>query len=222
MEVVANLCEAHAEPDGALPDGKTPLFLASWAGHSQVARQLCMAGADASRAAEDGRTPLCAAAQQGHAEIVGLLLGTGVFGAGADGGISPLVLAAEQGHVEVIRLLCMAGASGDAGNLAAGDGSDTPLYVAAWAGHMAAVRCLCQASADCRQPAKTGVTPLLAACKQGHLDVVKFLYGRTASEDGADDWIPASWVAANYGHWEIASYLCEAAQFKCKAPQGTE
>jgi len=58
-------------------EGSTPLHLACFAGHLQIARILATSGAALSTANTCGRTPLMLAAREGHIQIVRLLLNQG-------------------------------------------------------------------------------------------------------------------------------------------------
>jgi ankyrin repeat protein len=53
----------------------TPLFIAAYNGHLEMARALLEAGADVNKANSNDCTPLYAAAKEGHLEMVRLLCG---------------------------------------------------------------------------------------------------------------------------------------------------
>ena len=57
--------------------GKSPLYTASFYGHSKIVRLLLSQGADANQGHGNGITPLMAAAQQGHFKIVKRLIKRG-------------------------------------------------------------------------------------------------------------------------------------------------
>ena len=66
------LLEQGADIHMACDDGATPLYIASWHGHVEVARMLLEQGADI-HLSWRGQTPLQTARQRNHAEIARLL-----------------------------------------------------------------------------------------------------------------------------------------------------
>ena len=67
------LDQGGADPNQADNDGTTPLYIASYKGHVEVARLLLDKGADPNQADNDGTTPLYMASQEGHVEVARLL-----------------------------------------------------------------------------------------------------------------------------------------------------
>src|SRR3990167_303307 len=74
---IAALLAAGADANLAGKGGKTPLYLASGNGHTEVVRLLLDAGADLNLAGNNGRTPLYLASENGHAKVVQILLDAG-------------------------------------------------------------------------------------------------------------------------------------------------
>ncbi|PKI44162.1 hypothetical protein CRG98_035455 [Punica granatum] len=91
---------------------RTPLHLAAWSGHSQVATYLCQHKADVGASAMDDMGAIHFAAQKGHLEIVKVLVSSGVsVKASTRKGFTPLHYAAQGGHLELAKYLVKKGAS---------------------------------------------------------------------------------------------------------------
>ncbi len=89
-------------------DGWTPLHLAAYFGHREVAEVLLSHGADVASVSTNGMAnqPLHAAVAGGRAALVTLLLGHGADpNAAQHGGWTPLHGAAQQGDAEMVRML---------------------------------------------------------------------------------------------------------------------
>jgi len=107
--------------------GNSPLMMAAWKGHVEVARLLMDRGAEVDKKSQGGSTPLKAAAQMGHVEVARLLLDRGAnHMAKNQYGSTPLMEAATMGHVEVARLLIVRGAEVEATDKT----GKTPLMIA--------------------------------------------------------------------------------------------
>lgn len=94
-------------------DGFTPLGLATYFGHEQVARLLLERGAQVNLAATNAQqvAPLHSAVSAGHEVIIRLLLESGADpNIAQQGGITPLMQAAHGGHDWMVRLLLDHGA----------------------------------------------------------------------------------------------------------------
>jgi ankyrin repeat protein len=128
-------------------DGFTPLQLACYFGHEEVARSLVDHGADVNAvAANDQRIqPLHAAAARGGAALVRLLLAHGADPNGRQQGEHvPLHAAAANGDAAMVAALLQHGADATAQNA---DGA-TPLDLARDAGHDAVLILLQQHAAS--------------------------------------------------------------------------
>jgi ankyrin repeat protein len=119
-------------------DGWTPLHLAAFFGHREIAEALLAAGADLGVTSHNSlkNTPLHAAVAGGHVEVSLLLIERGADVNRTDaGGHTPLHIAAEAGYVPVVKALLDRGA--DAHAVDAED--KTPLSRAAARNHDAVV-----------------------------------------------------------------------------------
>ncbi|CAI8024818.1 Ankyrin repeat domain-containing protein 29, partial [Geodia barretti] len=93
-------------------NGFSPLYVASYNGHSDVVEILLEAGADVHQATtKDGSVPLGIAAQEGHTETVQRLLEAGaIVNHQNKAGTTALLFAGWKGHSELVKLLLGAGA----------------------------------------------------------------------------------------------------------------
>src|SRR5262249_54013381 len=96
--------------------GKTPLYKAALAGHTEVVKLLLDKGAKIAAEGTDRRTPLHWAASKGNADLVKLLVrhGADVNAAEKGDSSSPLHYAARGGHAAVVQILIDSGANVDA------------------------------------------------------------------------------------------------------------
>jgi ankyrin repeat protein len=135
----------------------TPLGLAAYYGHENVAAFLIERGANVT--ARDGLddTPLHVAAEHGSTNVAKLLLDRGADANARDFlGTSPLGFAALRGHKSVAALLLARGALVNARTSSA----KTPLHLAAAAGNKDVVAFLLAHGADAAARNSDGQTPL--------------------------------------------------------------
>lgn len=135
LQDVPRMIDAHS------PDGFTPLSLACFFGHTELAKRLINRGANLDLAAANPMqvTPLHAAAAGRHTEIVGALLEAGANpNARQQGGFTPLHAAAQNGDAETARLLLDKGADREA----RAENNQTPLDFALLRGHAAVANVL--------------------------------------------------------------------------------
>lgn len=105
-----------AQPDlirACSHDGWTPLHLASFFGHKEIAEMLLAHGADANARSSNNmrNTPLHAAAANRQLEVATVLLAHGAeVNASQSGGWTPLHAAAQNGDAALVRLLIAVGA----------------------------------------------------------------------------------------------------------------
>lgn len=135
LQDVPRMIDAHS------PDGFTPLSLACFFGHVELAQRLINRGANLDLAATNPMqvTPLHAAAAGRHLEIVRALLEAGANpNARQQGGFTPLHAAAQNGDAEMARLLLTKGADREA----RAENNQTPLDFALLRGHAAVANVL--------------------------------------------------------------------------------
>jgi ankyrin repeat protein len=136
-----DLLRAGADVDAEI-DGKTPLYIASAAGHYALVWLLLQKGADHQKKSVEGDhfvlkgTPLEAASKAGHVEVAALLAKISFDQGLLSTNKSALQLAAEAGNSETVKeLVRIFGTVGE-------DCHPTPLYFAAKHGHIDIVKFL--------------------------------------------------------------------------------
>jgi len=130
LHEVPRMIDAHS------PDGFTPLSLACFFGHEELAVWLINRGANLDLAATNPMqvAPLHAASAGRHVEIVRALLEAGANpNARQQGGFTPLHAAAQNGDVDIARLLLDKGADREA----RAENNQTALDFALLRGHAA-------------------------------------------------------------------------------------
>jgi ankyrin repeat protein len=136
IQQVREIIETNLEqPNAFSPDGFQPLGLASFFGHTDVARYLLEQGAEVNaHSRNDLRVqPLNSAAAGQHLDIARLLLAQGANPNARQGeGFTPLHAAVDNGQIEMVRLLLEHGADPSA---VAANGK-TPRDLAVEKGHL--------------------------------------------------------------------------------------
>ncbi len=127
--------------DAYSPDGWTPLHLAAFFGHTNLAESLLERGAKVHAVSLNAmrNTPLHAAVARSQAEVAALLIARGAdVNAKQHGGWTPLHAAAANGREDLVCSLLAHGAK----PFAQAENSQTPLDMALTKGHEAVVRIL--------------------------------------------------------------------------------
>lgn len=178
----------------------TPLKAAVRNGHADVVATLLKAGADVDHTARGGTTTaLGFAVSSGRRDLVELLVSGGANVDQPSGHMSrtPLMLAWQQDDLAMVETLTKLGASTQ--------GIDEyRLFLAAERGDEDAVRVLASLVADVNVPAPNGSWALLAACSNGHSNVVSVLV-----DQGARLNTQTLENAAYHGHFDLVSYELE-------------
>ena len=153
--------------------GTTPaLHLASYYGHTNIARMLISHGANANAVDSNGFHALYAAAEGGHPDVVRLLLKkVNPFDAISSDGLSPLHTAALN-RAEALNVLLEDGRLPV--DILSNDGL-TSLMLAARRGLLRSVEELLRHGADASIADGEGLSPLFMAVKYNHSSVVRLL-----------------------------------------------
>ncbi len=184
QEVVTILLEAGANPVVLNRNGISPLFLAVQNGNENIVSQLFKAGADPNTLSESGETILMTAAHTGKPEVVSLLLANGALLDARDPDFqqTALMIAVREGNLSVADMLIRRGAKVDARTRV----GPTPVYLPPCKG----TGCGSEGVGINRSgvphrgerfDAKGGMTSLLYAARDGHLEETRLLL-----ENGAD------------------------------------
>lgn len=179
-------------------------------GHDNIIKCLVKAGLDPERCRQPKYHPLLLAAQYNHIKVIRLLckLGVDVNFERSDGN-SALQMAVLSGNLEIVTLLLQNGAKPSRSSAAC----STPLFRAATLGHNNIVLELLRYDVNKEYITKIydkesgivpGFTPLIAAAKNGHIDVCKSLIRAGArsnvyiplSESGSVTMVPAVYYIA--------------------------
>ncbi len=213
-ETIAILLRAGAVTDKADNNQETPLFKAAQNGNSMAVQALLEAGADVDKANTHGVTPVCIAAQEGHASVIQMLLNANADIDKTDHtGLPPLLRAASNGHATVVLLLreakpdrpkpvepsAMTGPRSFAKSISPkpleSKLEKSALFLAARDNQYALVQTLLNNKANPDEAAPDdGLTPLIAAARLGHAQIVKILIraGADCNRAGKNEITPLS------------------------------
>ena len=192
---------------GESHSGVTALIVACLNGNVESARVLCEARADVNQAKNDGVTPLLLACLERRTDCARLLIDYGALpDKPTNRGMTALIVACQEGIDSCVPLLLNAGASIEQTR---GSRFDTPLQLSCTNGHYECARLLLERGASVNRVQDNGNTALVAACVQGHADIVKLLSSFKAPRDftlhGTTANVEA--VTAHQGHLELTEWL---------------
>lgn len=194
---------------GTRVGGITPLHLASKNGSDAFIEALLKAGADANRSTDTGASPLMSAAMSGSVDAVRVLLDhqADVNARESRHGQTPLMFAAWENRSEVIKQLTERGAHPELSSyvLALKEGR-RPANV-----NVERRKGLVKSEQSSANSAMGGMTALLFAAREGHLESVRALLEAGADIDrvsGGDASSPMV-IAIGNGHYTVAKYLLD-------------
>ena len=195
VQRVAALLRQGADPRQGNRYGATPLGEAARRGDAEVMRLLLKAGADANEANAEGQTALMDVARTGNLAAATLLLqhGARIDARERWGGQTALLWAAAQNQPAMIRLLVAKGAD-----------INVRATVRDWQRRVTA-------EGRPKDMNRGGMTPLLYAAREGHIDCVRELLRLKAQVDLADpDGTTPLVLALMNGHWDVGKALIDA------------
>ncbi len=168
---------------GADADDGAALFAAVWSGRPHVVSLLLARGVDLGRRSANGWTPLMYALARCDAPVVDALLAGGALPSyhGADRLAAVRAACALGKQAVVTRLLHQE----ELRNTLPAATLAKELGYAAGRGDRVAVEDLLEAGADVNAT-QVGRTPLIAAVRNGHSEIIDLLVGRGANVDGRD------------------------------------
>ena len=219
----------------------TPLILAAKNGSATVMAPLLKAGADANVPTSNGATPLMLAAASGNLDAVTILLdhGADVNAKEAVRQLTPAMFAAASNRARVLELLAKRGADLEAASkvtdLAAlsrdpaklrefTQGNPAPPGEPPAAGRSGPAPAGGPGARGLQTPgvdrnyqlnelvaAQGGLTPLLLAAREGHMESVKVLLdaGADLNQTSAGDRTSPLLIATINGHFDLAKFLLE-------------
>jgi cytohesin len=182
-EVVTFLLSKGAQTSSWDEDGATPLMVACWVGHLEVAQILFDATEGQGLEERDvgGETALSYAASGGNTEVVAYLLSKGAqTNSRDDQGNTPFMWACLHGHTEAAQMLF--DATQGQGLDDQDDDGCTALHHAAIEGHKEVVAFLLSKGAQTSRSDANGRTPLLCACYAGDLELVQMVLTATEGQ----------------------------------------
>jgi len=213
-EIVRELISLGADFESVDKNGYTALMAASSLGHIKVIEELLKAGADINAVDKEGHTALSEAAANDLPEAVKYLLEKGADPA-KNGmtklmiacilddtetiraileqspeetgkrdylGATPLMWACRDAGAVAVKLLLEAGAYPDITDI----NKNSAVYIAALKGKYDVLGLLCEAGADVNSRARLGVTPLIAAAREGSPECIKILLANGAAVNDKD------------------------------------
>ena len=223
----ANSVAADQGAERVSADGSTALLMAAYEGDAQRVAALLKSGADPRQGNRYGATPLSEAARRGDVEVMRLLLKAGANANEANAeGQTALMAVARTGNVAAATLLLQHGAKIDTREHW---GGQTALLWATAQNQPAMIRLLVAKGADVNARATVrdwqrrvtaegrpkdmnhgGMTPLLYAAREGHVECIRELLHAKAQVDLPDpDGTTPLVLALMNGHWDAGKALVD-------------
>jgi ankyrin repeat protein len=192
---VAQAAQPAGDVNAQAADGATALLLAAYDGDAAQVAALLKAGADPESPNPEGQTALMAVARTGNVEAAKLLLshGANINAREKWGGQTALIWAAAQGQAEMLRFLSSKGAD-----------VNVRSAVRDWQRKITA-------EGRPKDMNRGGLTALLYAAREGHVDCIRELARARADLNLADpDGTTPLVLALMNGHWDAAKLLIES------------
>lgn len=189
----------------------TPLMMAARNGHSDIIKLLLDAKDDPNAANANGTTPLMLAAAAGKADAVAMLIdrGADVNARDVTNGQTALMFAAALGRVDAIKVLTQRKADANAVTRVSPIISMTERYKQQTQGKGSRAITSEGRSSDVRSMG--GMTALMFAAREGHLETVRALVAAGADVNKANeaDNVSVLTLAIVNGRFDIAKFLLE-------------
>jgi ankyrin len=200
---------AHVSVANAL--GVTPAYVAAELGNAAILRRLLDAGADVKTADGSGDTLLMAAVRAGNADAVDLLLerGAAVNAGDPQLGHTALMWAARRNDTAIMKRLLARGAEVEVRTRVGERPVARPPGAGGGSHGVGIVRSGVPPQGE-QQPTPGGMTPLLFAARDGHVDAAALLIEAGAAVDAADpNGITPLVMALTNGQFAVAKLLIE-------------
>jgi uncharacterized protein len=211
LEAADALLKAGAKVATANALGITPVYAAAEHGDARMLRRLLDAGASVTTTDSASDTLLTAAVRAGNPDAVQLLLDRGAPANAAEPQYShtALMAAVSRDDTTIMKLLIAKGATIDAATRVGQKPVARPPGTGGGSHGVGIVRSGVPPQGE-QQPAPGGMTPLLLASRDGHLDAAKLLVEVGADVNRADpNGITALLMALTNGQLDVAKFLIE-------------
>jgi ankyrin repeat protein len=220
LDCIKALINAGSKVDQADTDGRTALMFVVQIGHANCLQALIAANAQVNQTDHNGLTALTVAAQNGHSDIMKLLLENGANATHA------LRHGIKYDRCDSIKNLLDNGVDV---NMPITSRNETAFYRAAQKGKTNMVLELLLKQANANQARIDGITPLMIAAQNGHINIVDMLINLrgihavdvNARAEGYHN-VSALYLAAQNGKADVVALLLrKGADFNITADNGT-
>jgi uncharacterized protein len=211
LAAVNALLRAGAQVSTPNALGVTPAYLAAESGNAAILQRLLDAGADVKTVDASGDTLLMAAVRAGNADAVDLLLERGVPVNAGDPqfGHTALMWAARRNDTAIMKRMLARGAEPDARTRVGEKPVVRPPGAGGGSHGVGIVRSGVPPQGE-QQPIPGGMTPLLFAARDGHVDAARLLLEAGADVNGADpNGISPLVMALTNAQFAVAKLLIE-------------